>query len=63
LSGCNWQSSTEVSLAGVLVGPTATVPVPIPSALSLDAVVLWSQAVVIGVSLQSTNGFSSGLGQ
>jgi hypothetical protein len=64
LNGCYWQSSSELSLVGALGGPTASVPVPIPNTLSLDAVVLWSQAVVLGVGPpQSTNGFSIGLGR
>jgi hypothetical protein len=65
LVACLWHSNLTLVFAGFTDNQGgATVPLPIPMDLSLDAASLYSQALILPTGFEaSSNGFASSLGQ
>jgi hypothetical protein len=65
LSGCNWESSADVTISGSLSGTSTLIFLPIPNNAALNGAALWNQALLVsgGVVNQSTNGLAVGIGK
>jgi len=64
LAGCNWESSAEAFVNGVVAGGVGVLPLPIPANAAFEGIPLWCQALIVGPSGQQlTNGLAIGLGK